>query len=218
MDLLHAPRLCWILRSSRKAVDLSSVKTQGLAAVLRRQKLKASKGRVFVEFCCAVDSQLKRVCKKLGIQYLGLSLDWVDLRVSQQMDQIVEWARFQTDEQGVELHLFASLPCTVWSSLQQLNLFNFRMISSVTWSLGDKNRSPSWTTLYVWDTSLNGQGVSVSFEWPKGSSVWHQPKVLQMMVAFDLFSSCPTGCGFKLCIKGRNLGELLQLVSGLPRT
>ena len=199
--------------------DLSSVKAHGLVAVLRRQKLKALKGKVFVEFCCAADSQLKRVCKKLGIRYLGLSLDWVDLRDSQQMDQIVEWARFQTDEQGFELHLFGSLPCTVWSSLQQLNLFKLSDDFKHDLELRRRETLTSVDNFVCLGHIAQRSGGSVSFEWPKGCSSWHQPTVLQMMVTFDMFSSYPTGCSFKLCIKDAilcNLGELSQPVSGLP--
>ena len=46
-------------------------------------------------------------------------------------------------------------------------------------------------------------GGSSSFKWPKNSDGWLEPKVLQMVVGFNMQLAHPTGCGFKLCIDGK---------------
>ena len=92
-----------------------------LAAKARRELEKKAKGACFVEVCCASDSQLRRVAKSFDIEYLGLSLDFVDLSDPDAFAQVEAWA-VEKAEAGVVIHLLGSLPCTPWVTWQYLNL------------------------------------------------------------------------------------------------
>ena len=173
-----------------------------LAAKARRELEKKAKGACFVEFCCASYSQLRRVAKSFGIEYLGLSLDFVDLSDPDAFAQVEAWA-VDRAEAGVVIHLLGSLPCTPWVSWQHLNLAKqgeeFR-------ACVEKAREESLVLVEHFTRLAEVavcSGGSASFEWPKYCAGWVQQPVLDMISQFDMKMSHPTGCGFRLCIDGK---------------
>ena len=151
-----------------------------LPAATRRELEKESVGACVVEFCCSPDSNLRRVTKEFGVEYLGLSRDFVDLTDPQQVAQIELWMTEQATQHKV-LHLIGSLP---------------------TLDRHKRNTRNSETLLVRHFTKLaevaSCSGGTVTFEWPRDYVGWRDPLVLQLVASFDLHLSYPTGCGFRL--------------------
>ena len=173
--------------------------TFALPAATRRELEKESVGACVVEFCCSPDSHLKRVTTEFGVEYLGLSRDFVDLTDPQQVSQIELWMTEQATQHKV-LHLIGSLP---------------------TLDRHRRNTHNSETLLVKHFANLAEvaacSGGTVTFQWPQDYIGWKDPLVLQLVASFDLRLSYPTGCGFRLYVGDRRPLMAWCIASSSPR-
>ena len=183
--------------------ELPQCVTFGLPAKEKRAKVLNSSGSIFIEFCCSANSQIRRVADSLGIEYVGLSKDFVDLEQDDQFQQVLSWAQDQAENHNKVLHVWGSLPCTAWCAWQNMNVFkNPPEFQEALLSRREASLKLVDKFALLSETALESGGSS-SFEWPKNSDGWLEPKVLQMVVGFNMQLAYPTGCGFKLCIDGK---------------
>ena len=182
--------------------SLPTTSVFALSAKLKREKEKTAAGTCFVEFCCSSESNLKHAAQKFGIEYLGLSKDFVDLTLEEHVAQVELWMS-EREASGIVIHLLGSLPCTAWTAWQHLNLHKGGPEFA---ELLRKAREQSLVLVKHFVRLARvaaSSGGSVTFEWPRSCSGWKQKEVLQMVTEFDMKFSFPTGCGFRLVIDGK---------------
>ena len=156
-----------------------------LPAATRRELERDSVGTCVVEFCCSPDSQLRRVTKEFGIEYLGLSRDFADLTDPLAVSQIELWMTEQASNHKV-LHLLGSLPTL---DSHKRNTRNSEVLLLRRFSKLAEVAACS--------------GGTVAFEWPRHYLGWRDPIVLNLITRFDLQLSYPTGCSFRLQVGDR---------------
>ena len=148
-----------------------------LPATTRRELEKESVGACVVEFCCSPDSQLRRVTKEIGIEYLGLRRHFADLTDPLQVSQIEIWMTEQASHQKV-VHLLGSLP---------------------TLSQAQRDSEVLLIRYFVKLAEVAAcSGGAVTFEWPRQYMGWRDPLVLDLIARFSLQVGYPTGCAFRL--------------------
>ena len=175
-------------------------------------KGKRAKPRCFVEFCCREGSELSGVAKQFGIEYSGLSKEFVDLTDPEQFRQVLEWARFEAS-QDKAIDLWGSLPCTHWSPWMNMSLHRLgpKFRKTLEAKRNELRRLISHFTGLAEVAFLSGG--SISFEWPRYCAGWLEPRITHMISWFRMFSAFPTGCGFGLVINGKHPLKPWRIVS-----
>lgn len=155
-----------------------------------------------MEFCCSRNSEISKVCKEMGIPYIGLSRDVCDLTNPHHVHQVMLWAHERINA-GESFHLWGSLPCTPWCSWQHLD----RYVLGEEYDEDLQTRREESRMLVGNFSSLTDvaieSGGSATFEWPRYCTGWVEVEELSdMMTKRNMVSTYPSGCGFNLTIKG----------------
>ena len=142
----------------------------------------------FVEFCCASSSSCCTVAQQPSINCLGLSENFGDLQDHQVFEQVEYWFHERIQE-GDKIHLFGSIPCGPFSTLQNLNLaVHGEMFQD--YLQDERKKSISLVGKFHHLSHLAVlSGGSTSFEWPKDCSGWKEPAVLKYIADFNLYAS-----------------------------
>ena len=175
-------------------------------------KGKRAKPRCFVEFCCREGSELSGVAKQFGIEYSGLSKEFVDLTDPEQFRQVLEWARFEAS-QDKAIDLWGSLPCTHWSPWMNMSLH--RLGPKFRKTLEAKRNESRRLIRHLIGLAEVAflSGGSISFECPRYCAGWLEPRITHMISWFRMFSAFPTGCGFGFVINGKHPLKPWRIVS-----
>ena len=180
----------------REEMPLSERLANAMSA-LPKPKVKRLKQKVvwFVEFACSKNSECSKLAKEKGIPYIGFSRDVCDLSDPDQIKQIELWAR-ERIQVGESFHLWGSLPCTAWTSWQNLNLamlsLEFKQKLEAR-RLESKEMVKNFSSLT--DLAVESGGSS-SFEWPRYCSGWELEELTSMIVKHSMYTSLPCGCDF----------------------
>ena len=160
-----------------------------------------------VDFCSDKESSIGHVCRDreyVGrVQSVRLCLDLGNLREDKFYASIVAELEYLASI-GFAIHVWGSIPCTVWSVWQNLNTLkggqayltrlNKRRIASL--ELIDK---------FERIASIGKKsGGRVGFEWPLGCSGWQQPRVESMLENLQLEPTRVDGCATGLAAKHGN--------------
>ena len=74
----------------------------------------------FIEFCCAADSELCKTAEDYGVPYLRLNKKDADLEDPSIILQVLDFVK-----RHPRCHLYGSLPCTAWTSWQNMSIHKF---------------------------------------------------------------------------------------------
>ena len=159
----------------------------------------------FIEFCCEENSSISRVADILGIAYLGITKESLNIQDDDAFQQLLFWLQEEIQDGNGPIHLWSSLPCTVWSPWQRMAIAKYG--SSYKRKL-QKRRAESLEMVKrfrdVAEMVKLSRGGSVTFEWSRDSEGWDQPLVKDTMVALDLQPVRIDGCAFGLAINGKH--------------
>lgn len=192
----------------QEEMPLSNRLANAMNAVPRPKVKRQRKG-----VACSKNSECSKLAQERGIPYIGFSRDVCDLSKPQRIDQIRMWAQ-ERSELGESFHLWGSLPCTPWTTWQNLNVpilgeeFEQALVNRRRES---RQMVASFSELT--DEAVEGGGSS-SFEWPRYCSGWGEIQELEnMVVRHDMYSSYPRGCAFTLEIHGKRPKKPWRIVS-----
>ena len=145
----------------------------------------------FIEFCCAPDSELCKTAEDYGVPFLRLSKEDANLE-----DPSIVLQVFDFIKRHPKCHLYGSLPCTAWTSWQNMSIHK----------LGEKylkrlmrRRQKSLQLFKTFEQvaeAVHASGGTISFEWPRHCYGWTQPAVMSFIQKFDLYEATFDGCAF----------------------
>ena len=166
---------------------------------------------IVIELCTSPDSNMQKAC----CEFSGLTIIPVtktenfctvecERRILKQLE----------DYPGTAIH--ASLPFTVWSTWQYVNVS--RLDESFAADLKRRrkhSRKLLKSFIRVAERAL-ALGGEVSFEWPRNCSGWLLPELVQFISKHGLFTALVDGCAAGLRDKkGRALLKKLRFVTSL---
>ena len=145
---------------------------------------------VLFEFACAEDSCLGKVSVKYGVKHARLFERLFNLRDPAVVERLAQEIR---DNPGADL--WGSIPCTVWTSWQEMA--KFLGGDEYATKLGKRreaSRKLLRTFLYLAELVIQGGG-RVAYEWPKGArDGWAIPELVAFIEKHSLQVAHPTGC------------------------
>ena len=162
---------------------------------------RESKG-IFIEFCCKENSSLSKVCEAVGVTYVGITKDSFDIENEDHFEQLMLWVQDEIQD-GKTVHLWGSLPCTVWSPWQEMAIHKYpgyleKLEARRAESLMMVDKFHQLAQLVALS-----RGGSSNFEWSKDSKGWSEPQVENCMESLGMKSVDFDGCAFGLEINGK---------------
>ena len=158
----------------------------------QRQKEKVGEKRVtrVIEFCCSPTSEIGEQAKSLEVEVLRCTdTPGEDVMTKAGLERCERYARSNPG-----CHLFGSLPCTAWSSLQNLNV-HLHGESFKERLKADRDRSLRLVGNFLHLARIVKQGGgTVSFEWPRHCSGWRANLVLRMIKELSMEKVEIDGC------------------------
>ena len=143
-----------------------------MAAMLKNLKPKSESETVItriIEFCCDKNSQLGEQATKVPNVEVLRCTEEHDVLTRQGMQRCIEYARKHPGT-----HLWASIPCTPWSNIQNLNLHLYGE-SFETYLNQEKEKSLKvMGKFFTLARIIRELGGTICFEWPKDSSGWKE--------------------------------------------
>ena len=160
------------------------------------------------EMCCAPDSRITEQSLRRGLLAKRLTLEtgW-DFRKAHAGRK----ARLEAQHKRV-MKVWLSLPCTPWSSIQNLNLNRPSAVRKK-----EKGREESRRMLQVCLPVLRVvtlcNGGDFYFEWPTGSQGWHAPELLEFRAAIrrqgrKVYECRVDGCSYGM--RSKRTGRYLR--------
>ena len=141
--------------------------------------LTLRKGNVLlIEFCCQENSALCKVAKALDVSYLGITKESFNVEDDESFHQLICWVQDEIQQGNRPIHLWGSLPSTVWSPWQHMAIHNHgeeyqkKLLARREKSLKLVERFHELAA-----TVEMSRGGSSSFEWSKDSEGWQEPVV-----------------------------------------
>ena len=80
---------------------------------------------LLIEFCCQENSALSKVAESLDISYFGITKESCDVENDEQFHQLLCWIQDEIQNGDGPIHLWGSLPCTVWSPWQRMAVHKY---------------------------------------------------------------------------------------------
>jgi hypothetical protein len=158
--------------------------------------------------CCAPDSRITEQSLRHGLlaERLTLETGWDFRKASAGRTAI-----FEAQHKNV-MKVWLSLPCTPWSSIQNLNLNRPSAVRKK-----EKGREESHRMLHVCLPVLRVvtlcNGGDFYFEWPTGCHGWHAPELLQFQAAIKhqgrkVYKCRVDGCAYGM--RSKRTGRYLR--------
>ena len=157
-----------------------------------------------IEFCCEENSAMCRVCDLLGISYIGVTKASLNIDDPDLFEQLLLWIQHEIQDANGTIHLWCSLPCTVWSPWQNMAIHKYgqrykeKLLERRLHSLGMVSKFREVARL----VKLS-RGGSSNFEWSRDSVGWSEPEVQDCMSELELELVMFEGCAFNLEIDGK---------------
>ena len=161
--------------------------------------------QVVVEFACSEDSQLCSNAAAFGFSYVRLSRSFCDLSTKEGLNKVLRLLEGYAPT--TVFHLFGSCPCTSWCTWQFINAkksvkfaqslhasrrISLRMVANFCELAQFVLHSFPGSSASCPDLPSES---SASFEWPRSSVGWKQPKVAAgLEEAGIVFEALPDGC------------------------
>ena len=118
-----------------------------------------------------------------------------DMRSSAMVDGLLQ-SIAAAKEIGLPIVLWASMPCTGGSQMQNLNIARFGVTEKL---LGHwKDFKVLWTSFQQIADSVHMAGGIIAIEWPVRCRYWQDPRVLRAVKKFALAKSVAAACMFGL--------------------
>ena len=166
--------------------------SRSVMQVLRQAVRPSRKKVVLFEWCCEANSVLSRIFQRAGCKTYRLGLPCWDLRLESSVEKVAELIVWHV-QHGDWIFVWASLPCTMWSTWQFVN----QAISPKTADRLPSQRLESKLMVQRFlqlVQSVYGPSVHFGFEWPRFCQGWFQiPEILQLLeyLPFEcLFDGC----------------------------
>lgn len=159
---------------------------------------------LFVEFCCENESACCRVARHLGIPYLGITKNTLNVENPDHFEQLMLWLQEEIQNDCGPVHVWGSIPCTTWSSWQHMALHKLGAEYRDKLEI-ERAKSLDLVVKYKEVADLAGcsRGGTSTFEWPRGALGWKEEIVQQMVVALNMKPVQVDGCAFGLNINGK---------------
>ena len=159
---------------------------------------------LLIEFCCQENSALSKVAESLDISYFGITKESCDVENDEQFHQLLCWIQDEIQNGNGPIHLWGSLPCTVWSPWQRMAVHKYG-IEYEEKLAARRERSLEMVRRFrqVAELVELSRGGSSSFEWSKDSEGWEQQEVKECIQALGMQSVRFDGCAFDLEINGK---------------
>ena len=156
-----------------------------------------------IEFCCDEDSEIGiQGSKTPHVEVLRCTLK-DDVTTKQGMQRCVDYVR-----EFPGTHLFASIPCTPWSPIQELNIHQHGQ-SFEEYLAEERRKSLKLMGKFITLARIvRSSGGTVCFEWPKGSTGWNETLTQRWIKEFSTTGILFDGCFFEL--RSRKTGELIK--------
>ena len=156
-----------------------------------------------IEFCCDEDSEIGIQGKSTPhVEVLRCTLK-DDVTTKQGMQRCIDYVR---EYPGT--HLFASIPCTPWSPIQELNI-HLHGQSFEEYLAHEREKSLELMGKFITLARIvRSLGGTVCFEWPKGSTGWKEALTQRWIKEFKTIGIVFDGCFFEL--RSRKTGELIK--------
>ena len=159
---------------------------------------------LLIEFCCQENSALSKVAEALDVSYLGITKESFNVEDDQNFHQLICWVQDEIQQGNGPIHLWGSLPCTVWSPWQRMAIHKFgkeyeeKLLQRRLKSL---NMVEKFHELA--EVVQLSKGGSSSFEWSKDAEGWQEPVVQSCMNSLGMKSVQFDGCAFDLELDGK---------------
>lgn len=163
---------------------------------------RANKG-LFIEFCCKEGSALSKVAEALGMSYLGITKESLDVQNDDNFHQLLCWVQEEIQQDIGPIHLWGSLPGAAWSPWQRMALHRYpgyeeKLLAKRAESLELVRKFRSLAELVCFS-----RGGSSSFAWSKDSEGWDEPEVQDCIDSLGMKGVQFDGCVFDLEFDGK---------------
>ena len=154
---------------------------------------RIAKKTVIVEWACRTDSEIGKQAEKLGC--LGIRFT----RLSHDLSTASGVSKALTDiKANPGCHLWISLPCTVWSTLQHLNVSIHGPEYAADLEKRRKHALKMLRYAIIAAREVRKNGGKVGFEWPTGALGWVTKECQQMIKELEMFITDFHGCNVGL--------------------
>mgnify|MGYP003325390115 CR=1 FL=1 len=146
---------------------------------------------LLIEYCCSPSSVLGTAAPhNAAVARLTEEFDATQPKNVQQVLELIQEAQCL----GVPIALWASIPCTGGSQLQNINIARFGVTDKLRshW----KQFKSLWTVFQQLATAVQATNGLVAVEWPLRCAYWHDARVERFLVKHKLIKAVATACAF----------------------
>ena len=156
-----------------------------------------------IEFCCDENSAIGIVAGATANTEVLRCTERHDVLTHQGLQRVLDYAKVNKG-----CHLWASIPCTAWSSIQNLNLSQHGE-SFAEYLDREKGKSLKLMGAFIKVArEVLAGGGEIAFEWPRYSTGWHEKLTQRWMNEFKTQTVVLDGCSQDL--RSIKTGELIK--------
>ena len=146
-----------------------------------------------IELCCSENSQLGITASEYQ--------DVVVIRITKNEDILnpqTQKMLFELVKKYPGIHLHASLPCTVWTSWQNMcmHIYGEKYIKELHERREESVRMVSFFIELA--TLVMDMGGHISFEWPRRCAGWMIEELVEFIHSAGLYTALADGCAYTI--------------------
>jgi hypothetical protein len=149
-----------------------------------------------IEFACREDSEIGNQGPSLNTVVFRCSEKGNNIMTAAGMARAFEFAKLHTG-----CHLWGSIPCKSWSSLQNLNLHMYGAPFAARLAVQQRESLRMLKNFIALAKLIRENGGHVCFEWPAGAAGWKEKLVQKMIQELEMTRTFTEGCMLGLVSK-----------------